>query len=139
MTTLTHDEINNIIDLAKPHAKVVCDRIYNRVKGQIGGNETFKTTLDNSFDIICNIQIEYFKKEFDAFFTDEDDSITVVEIADFLSKYECFMLEYREKSKPLDINDTIVDTIDKSVAQAFTEKLAEYLNIDISEVINGGK
>lgn len=139
MTQLTHDEINRIIDSAKPHAKIVCDRIYNKTAEQIGGNITFKALLDESlFDQICEIEIKSIKDCFNMYFR-KNTNISVVEIKELLDarKYiknnACSIAQCGSGNK---LTKIVVDSIDISVGYAFVEKLADYIGVDITHIIN---
>lgn len=137
MTTLIQDEINKIIDSVKPYAKLVCDRTYNKVIKEIGDCDQFKAIINRSFDIIADIEINRLRDHFnDAFKSSHIKRMDIVNIAMYLEMYKhnrfTFYSIPRRSGKIL--TAVTMSTINQSVIQAFTEKLAEYLKVDISEV-----
>ena len=135
MIKLTNEQINEIIDSTKPHAKIVCDRTYQKVIQQIGNNDHFKTILDASFDKICDPLIDQMKQTFSKYFTENKKSdISVGKI------YEIFYNDQPVYQAPRGAGNTlsvvVLCTIQNSIKQAFVEKLAEYNGIDISDIIN---
>lgn len=137
MKALTHEEINNIIDQAECHAKAVCDHIYNKATKEIGSNDYFKTILDNTFDELCKIEIRYMKECFDTYFELGSIEMSVKDIHEYLHAlgymHNTRLVPARGSGNTL--KAAIIDTVNNSIKQAFVEKLAEYLEIDISEVI----
>ena len=69
-TALTYDEIIQIINNSESHAKIVYERMYNKVITICGGNEQFKQTIDSIFDKVCAAQIELMKSEINNIFID---------------------------------------------------------------------
>ena len=132
MTTLTHEEINQIIDDTKPNVKTVCDRLYNKsaeVAG--GGNEHFKAILDDVFDALLDGEIELLYNQFNAYFMHEGGCMTPLQINDYMniceeinSKY-FIVLPARGSNKLLTASIRIL--VHNSVQQAFVEQLAKYV------------
>lgn len=132
MTTLTHEEINQIINNAKPNVKTVCDCLYNKsaeVAG--GGNEHFKAILDDVFDALLDGEIELLYNQFNAYFMHEGGCMTPLQINDYMniceeinSKY-FIVLPARGSNKLLTASIRIL--VHNSVQQAFVEQLAKYV------------
>ena len=138
MIQLTHEEINNIINLTKPYVKEVCDRIYNKAVEDIGRNDYFKSIIDRSFEKICEIEIENIKNLFNSYFIpNQCHNISIDDIEKSLHNYNpvCCITARGGRSGGKMLHATSV-IINKSVKQAFVEKLAEYIKVDISEIIN---
>lgn len=130
---LTQKDIDNILDQTKSHAKVVCDRIYDETAKEIGGNDQFKYTIDKVFDPVAEVEIgglkEYFADYFNHF-----DSINTKKIYEYINMRRYIQCTVPARGYGKIFISTAVDTINQSVTLAFTEKLAEYLDIDIKEV-----
>lgn len=138
MKELTHEEINKIIDSIKPHAKTICDRIYNEaINNEIEGKEQFKSLIDKVFDDVSQITIDGIKDNFDEYFKyNKFPTMTIQEIQAYFITCEGIRKEIKSAVRDKMLTKTIIMLIDKSVQQAFAEKLAEYIGTDISEVIN---
>lgn len=134
---LTQEEINKLLDSTKDYAKELCEKIYNKTAKEIGGNEYFKKILNETFSDVADIEIKTIREDFDIHFetlkTDVMDTKTIAEIL-FTRKAIQELIHSRRCCKTLNI--AVISCINQSVMQAFTEKLAEYIGIDISEIIN---
>lgn len=132
MKTFTHDDINLVIDSAKLHAKTVCDRLYNKVAEEIGGNEYFKAIIDRSFDYICDLEIQSLKEYFNMYFS-KTSSLSAEEIKELIDsrmsvQSKLNLLASRGSNKKL--TSISVAFINRSVIQAFVEMLAEYSGVE---------
>ena len=87
MAQLTHGDVSKIIDLAKSHAKIVCDNLYNKTAEEVGGNEYFKSILDRSFDLICNAEIESIRDYFNMYFS-KTHNLSAMQILDLINTRE---------------------------------------------------
>lgn len=139
MKRLTNNEINNILDSVKPHAKIVCDRIYNEViNSGIEEKKAFKTLIDMCFNDVAEITIGALKDDFNAYFElSKYSTIDITEIYLFMNTQKLFKTKSMESETDENLlSNAILTIIDKSVYGAFVEKLAEYLNVDISDITN---
>ena len=139
MAVLTQEQINKIIDSSKDHAKTVCDRIYNKTAEEIGGNEQFKTILDNVFDQVADLEIQGLKNWFGDYLTaHKSTEINTQEITTltFERKKVMHIMNNANRGNGKIFTTAAFTVINEAVLLGFTEKLAEYLNVNISEITN---
>ena len=137
-TTLTLDELNQIIDSIEPYAKIVCDRTYEKAIESIGKNDHFKALLDDLFEKISKSQIKLMKMEMSILFStlEPGSSLALESIKEYTNK--C-MEQQTQKLTP-DVcggrfngksATAAIYTIVSACRTAFVEKLAEYLGVKV--------
>lgn len=137
MTTLTRDQINEIINLTRSHAKVVYDRMYDKITKEIGANDKFKIIIDKIFDDVAEIRLETLNNYFNNYFIISGSTIIgidkIKEYFDVCNDTDCIVQTARGAGNTF--SNAVVITINQSVNQAFIEKIAEYINVDISDIL----
>jgi hypothetical protein len=137
-TALTLEEINQVIDSIESHAKVVCDRTYEKATESVGKNDHFKELIDDLFEKISKSQIKLMKTEMSILFStlEPGSSLTLESIKEYTSK--CIEQQTQKMSPSVyggrfNGKSAIVATytIVSACRTAFVEKLAEYLGVEV--------
>ena len=126
---LSDEEVNKIIDITRPYARVVYERIYGKGTKDIWGNDKFKDIVDQIFDKTIEKAFDDVKGYTDVWlYLTRNAGIPIDSIKvciDDSNSYFDRVLSSRKDNKSF--NNPAIIIVEHSICQAFAEKFTEYI------------